>query len=68
MSLTAQLGTLSVKQQEHLRNLLQITVLKMKYDASEYNFSNPGDDEDNFTQFRLALKTVLCNIAQLVRI
>lgn len=38
----------------------------MKFDASEYNFSNPGDDEAMFLLFRDGLKALLCNIAQFV--
>ena len=38
----------------------------MKFDASEYNFSNPGEDEDLFMIFRGNLRVLLCNIAQLV--
>eukprot|EP00047_Mylnosiga_fluctuans_P005282 m.239560 g.239560 ORF g.239560 m.239560 type:complete len:968 (+) comp13498_c0_seq1:141-3044(+) len=63
--LLKQIGALSPTQQEHLRTLLQITVLKMKYDPAEFNFSNPSDTEDAFLAFRVNLKTIICNIAQL---
>ena len=45
-------GSLSQEKREALRNLLMVTVLKMKYPAT-YNFANPGDDEEIFNETRL---------------
>ena len=66
LSLSLSQVGMNAAQQEHVRNLLQISVLKMKYDAAEYNFSNPGEQEETFLLFRGNLRVLLCNIAQLV--
>eukprot|EP00048_Salpingoeca_helianthica_P004023 m.72945 g.72945 ORF g.72945 m.72945 type:complete len:957 (+) comp13011_c1_seq1:158-3028(+) len=52
-------------QRDDVQNILQISVMKMKYDANSFDFNEPDEEEEAFLQYRENLKTIVCNIAQL---
>lgn len=50
-----------------VQSILQVSVVKMKYHPTDYAFDQPEEDEEAFQTFRDNLKTIIFNIAQLVR-
>lgn len=54
-------GSLSPDKREALKNVLMVTVLKMKYPAS-FNFRSSGDDEDTFNDTRIVCGSFIISV------